>query len=122
VRQQRCLTVEFSINTKDKITIKRNDYKISIETKKDLEMQLYALLHELGHFKIESKRIFPDVVEAKKFCQQYNLKPFRHTTETIADEICAWNQGELLFKSLNVNIPNNDKYQKFKFESLLTYF
>lgn len=91
---------------------------IFINSLRSNDSKVAGLLHECGHLVLRSSlsfnEAFPTINKVKR------KKSLRCYIETLADEIFAWQMGEMLIKELNLNIKI-EKYRRLRDVDVKTY-
>lgn len=96
---------------------------IMITTRQKKEYQLYDLLHEVGHIRLDTAKDF-DIIE-KRTKHSYVFHSFSkpsltYKIQVLQEEIDAWNLGEKLAMTLNIQIDPR-KFAQHKSKRIGSY-
>lgn len=115
--------IDWQINT-----INKPD-KIKIQGKYPKEIQVYLLLHELGHHQLRKnwekfKKMLPVMAHADHIHFMRNVGKYKrrvtYTVECMEEEFKAWEEGYKLGLKLGIKI-NLNKWNSFKSKCLISY-
>ena len=97
--------------------------EIVVNSSLGIEKRLYVLLHEIGHVLIrwnwkKFEKEFP--AHAGRFEDGRISRSKKFRVSTVEEEFEAWKRGKRVASKLGV-IINEEKFNKFKCECLMTY-
>lgn len=100
--------------------------KIKIEGKYPTEIQVYLLLHELGHHQLRKswdkfEKVLPITAYAELYHNEVKYKRrVPYIVSCLEEEFKAWEEGLKLGLKLGIKI-NMEKWTKFKSKCLISY-
>lgn len=95
---------------------------VTINTAMSKSTMLYSILHEAGHVSLFSK---PGYIEKYsdgyiRLAQGKNTKSLLHRMDVLAEELAAWDEGEIIAKSLSIDLDQRG-YKAERNRSMRTY-
>jgi hypothetical protein len=102
---------------------------IKIEGKYTKEIQVYLMLHELGHYLIRKDwekfgKVLPISYQAEntKFFENDNrlLRRTSYIVSSLEEEYLAWDEGKKLGKRMGIRI-NEERWNEFRSGCLMSY-
>lgn len=90
---------------------------VSVVTSHSKEIMCYTLLHEIGHM-LNAQR---EDYDTRYYGFKYKPSNVKHRVSCIEEEIDAWNQGEALALTLNINI-DREVWQRHRTLCLNSHF
>lgn len=114
--------LQSQIHPKDPFYAKETKREIWIDSALSKECQLYTLLHEAGHYVVESRKNY-----LERYSYGYPSKGSRkqktdiHWVHLIHEELEAWEEGRKLARRLNIRIRHK-QWERARCPSLMSYF